>query len=199
MRSTSILASLLLLSALPATTFARLNLLPDATNPFNTPEFVSIRSTPLQKRPLMVESVPLNLSVIPPPEPFSTTYRDLVVVLSKYGQPIPIAYFAMMYVRCLWDIWNVVAHSQNAYQPPEVRPLDGPSFIYQNDVFRIELRQASSAVVDWEYVELYNTLNLLIGFAFKYGMREMDIEVVTAGVGAFGGVIRYSGPPEALR
>ena len=104
-----------------------------------------------------------------------------------------------MYIRCLWDIWNVVAHSQNAYQPPEVRPLDGPSFIDQNDMFRIELRQESSAVVNWEYVELYNTLNLVIAFAAKYGMREMDIEVVAAGVGAFGGNIRYSGPPEAIR
>lgn len=48
-------------------------------------------------------------------------------------------------------------------------------------------------------MELYYTLNLLVEFAAKYGMREMDVEVVVAGVGAFGGIIRYSGPAEELQ
>lgn len=121
------------------------------------------------------------------------------MVLSKYGRPIPLAIFLAVYVRCLWDIWRVVAHTQNAYQPPEVRPLDEPSFIHRDRMFHLELRQASSAVVNWKYVELYYTLNLLVEFAAKYGMREMDVEVVVAGVGAFGGIIRYSGPAEELQ
>ena len=78
-----------------------------------------------------------------------------------------------------------------------VRPLDGPSFKYQNEMFYLELRQACSAVVNWQYVELYHTLNLTIDVVGKYGMREMDVEVVAAGLGAFGGFIRYNGPPEA--
>lgn len=63
-------------------------------------------------------------------------------------------------------------------------------------MFYLELQQVSSAVVNWEYVELYCTLILIIEFAVKYRMREMDVEVVVAGVGACGGTIRYNGPPE---
>ena len=144
----------------------------------------------------MMTSVPLNQSGLPPPDPFSKTYEDLIIVLSKYGQPIPIHFFAGMYVRCLWDIWEVVAHRRNPYQPPEMRPLDGPSFTLQNEFFHLDLRQSPSAVVDWKYVDLYTTLNIIVSFAFKYDMREMDIEVVVAGVVAFGGFIRYIGPPE---
>lgn len=140
--------------------------------------------------------MPLDVSTLPPPEPFSATFEDYVIVLSKYGRPIPLLYFLGVHVRCLREIWSVVAHSQNAYQPPEVRPLDGPSFAYRNEIFHLELRQASSAVVNWKYVELYLTLNLILDFGAKYGMREMDIEVVVDGTGAFAGFIRYNGPPE---
>ena len=43
-------------------------------------------------------------------------------------------------------------------------------------------------------MELYYTLNVMIEFASSYGMREMEIEVVADGIGAFGGVVRYNGP-----
>ena len=66
-------------------------------------------------------------------------------------------------------------------------------------MFYLELQQGSSAVVKWEYVELYCTLIIIVEFAVKYRMREMDVEVVVAGVGAYGGIIRYNGPPEALQ
>lgn len=112
---------------------------------------------------------------------------------------MPLSFFMAMYVRCVWDIWEVVAHSHNAYQPPEVRPLDGPSFMYRNKLFYLELRQSPSAVVNWKYVEIYYTLNLLVSFATAYGMREMDVEVVVDGVGAFEGIIRYTGIPEATQ
>lgn len=116
------------------------------------------------------------------------------MVLSQYGEPIPLDLFVATYVGCLWKIWDVVAHSRNAYQPPEVRPVDEPSFIYQTRMFRLDLRQASSAIVPWKYVELYYTLNVIVEFAAKYGMREMEVEAVADGIGAFGGVIRYNGP-----
>ena len=73
--------------------------------------------------------------------------------------------------------------------------MDEPSFILQNEIFHLELRQSSVAAVNWEYVNLYVALNLIMGFAGKYGMREMDVEVVVAGIGAFEGVINYNGPP----
>lgn len=146
----------------------------------------------------MIRSVHFNASRLPQ-EPFSATYGDIVMVLSKCGRPIPLVFFDVMYVRCLWDIWHVVAHNQNTYQPPEVRLLDGPAFIYRNQMFYLELQQASSAVINWEYVELYCTLILIIEFAVKYRMREMDVEVVVAGIGAWGGIFRYNGPPEALQ
>lgn len=198
--STFILASLLL-PTLSASISHGLNVLSNVTNLFSSLEYASTNQ-PSRKHPkrlLMIYSIPLNVSTLPPPEPFFETYGDLAIVLSKYRRPIPIAFFLAMHVNCLWKIWDVVAHSQNVYQPPEVRPLDGPSFIYQHDMFQLELRQASSAVVNWEYVDLYCTLNLIVSFAAKYGMREMDVEVVVAGVGAFEGSIRYSGPWEALK
>lgn len=46
---------------------------------------------------------------------------------------------------------------------------------------------------------LYRTLNIIIRSAVKYGMREMEVEVRAAEVGAFGGLIRYIEPPEALQ
>lgn len=176
---TYVLVCFLLPLALSATTFPSLNLLPNVTNTLDAPD------------------PPLNVSGLPPPEPFSATYGDLIIVLSNYGTPIPLVFFIGMYVRCLWQIWSVVAHSPNEYQPPETRPLDGPVFEYQNEIFHLELRQASSAVADWEYEELYHALNIIIRFATKYGMREMDVEVLAAGVGAFGETISYVGPPEA--
>ena len=102
-----------------------------------------------------------------------------------------------MYVGCLWKIWNIVAHSQNAYQPPEVRPLDESWFIYRNDKYYLQLEQASSAVVAWRYVEIYYALNIIAHFADKYGMMEMNIQVVSGGTGAFEGTIQHIGAPEA--
>lgn len=145
----------------------------------------------------MIASVPLNVSILSPPDPYSITYGNLNIVFSKYGRPIPLSIFIAAYVRCLWQIWSVVAHSQNYYQPPEERPLDGPVFEYQNVFFHLRFRRASSAVVNWKYVQLYETLNALIEFAATYNMREMDVDVVAAGVEAFGGVVSYSGPPGA--
>lgn len=145
----------------------------------------------------MIASVPLNVSILPPPDPYSVSYGNLILVFSRYGRPIPLPIFIAAYVRCLWQIWSVVAHSPNYYQPPDELPLDGPVFEFQNVFFHLRLQRASSAVVNWKYVQLYETLNALIDFAATYNMREMDVEVVAAGVGAFGGVIRYSGPPGA--
>lgn len=102
-----------------------------------------------------------------------------------------------MYVGCLWKIWKIVAHSQNAYQPPEVRPLDEPWFIYRNDKYYLQLKQASSAVVAWKYVEIYYALNIIAHFADKYVMREMNVHVVSGGTGAFDGTIKHIGAPEA--
>lgn len=113
-------------------------------------------------------------------------------MLSNFGKPISLDLFVATYVRCIWEIWAVVAHSTNVYQPPEMRPLVEP-FIYQNSIYYLYLRQASSAAVTWKYVELYYTLNVMAEFANKYGMREMEIEVVADGIGAFGGVVRYNG------
>ena len=132
-----------------------------------------------------------------PPEPYSELVEDIFIVLSDYGRPIPIASFFGMYVGCLWKIWNVVAHSQNAYQPPEVRPLDGRWFIYRNDKYYLRLEEASSAAVTWKYVEIYYALNVIAHFANKYGMREMNVQVVSGGTGAFEGTIKYIGAPEA--
>ena len=74
-----------------------------------------------------------------------------------------------------------------------MRPRDKPTFIYQSKIFHLYLGQASSAAVAWKYVELYYTLNVLIEFAAKYGMREMEIEAVADGTGAFGGVVKFNG------
>lgn len=115
-------------------------------------------------------------------------------MLSNYGKPITLETFVPTYVRCVWEIWGVVAHSKNAYEPPEVRPRDEPSFVYQNGMFYLYLRQASSAVVAWKYVEIYYTLNVMIEFATRYGMCEMEIEVVANGIGAFEGLVKYNGP-----
>ena len=116
------------------------------------------------------------------------------MVLSRYGRPIPMVFFFAVYIRCIWKMWDVVAHNQTSFQPPDVRPIDGP-FVFWTDLFHLQLRQSPAAVVNWNYAELYVTLNLIAGFAAKYGMWEMDVEVVAAGVGAFGGTIRYIGPP----
>ena len=132
-----------------------------------------------------------------PPEPYSELVEDIFIVLSDYGRPIPIASFFGMYVGCLWKIWKVVAHSQNVYQPPEVRPLDGRWFIYRNDKYYLRLEEASSAAVAWKYVEIYYALNIIAHFANKYGMREMNVQVVSGGTGAFEGTIKYIGTPEA--
>jgi len=47
--------------------------------------------------------------------------------------------------------------------------------------------------VDWEYAELFDTLNVIMAFASRWRMFEMDIEVVAGGVGNSEGFIRYDG------
>lgn len=64
------------------------------------------------------------------------------------------------------------SHGQNAYQLPELKPVDGPSFIYLNEVFRLESQQAPWAAVNWKYVKLHHTLNLAAEFAAKYVCRK---------------------------
>ena len=189
--------SLLLPLASSATIHSGLNLAPNATTLFNAPEYVPSPAT-CNKRPLMVLRVSFNVSMSSPPEPYSKSFEDIFIVLSEYGRPIPPSCFFGMYVGCLWKIWKVVAHSQNAYQPPEVRPLDGRWFIYKNDRYYLELQQSSSAVVAWKYVEIYYALNIIAHFADEYGMREMNVEVVAGGTGGFGGTIKYIGALEAL-
>ena len=78
-----------------------------------------------------------------------------------------------------------------------MRPRDKPTFIYQSDLFHLYLGQASSAAVAWKYVELYYTLNVIMEFSTKYGMREMEIEAVADGIGAFDGVVRFNRPSGA--
>ena len=46
-------------------------------------------------------------------------------------------------------------------------------------------------------MELYHTLNVMIEFATEYGMREMEIDAVADGIGAFGGVVKFNGPSGA--
>ena len=47
--------------------------------------------------------------------------------------------------------------------------------------------------------KLHYTLNLIVSSAAKYGIREIDVEVVAVGLGAFGGNVRYNVSPEVLQ
>ena len=55
------------------------------------------------------------------------------------------------------------------------------------------LKKTFSAVMEWEYGELFDTLTTLMAFAIRAGMWEMDIEVVVEGTGNFEGYVKYSG------
>lgn len=69
--------------------------------------------------------------------------------------------------------------------------MENQAFLYEHHGFEFVLKQALSAVVDWEYVELFWTLEAMVKFAVRWGMREMDVEVVAAGVGNFDGYVRF--------
>lgn len=100
----------------------------------------------------------------------------------------------LLYIDCINDIWHDVASSKNDYQPPQQKPVDNGIYYYENHGFQFYLKQTFSAVVDWEYVELFETLNAIMDFAVVHLMFEMDVEVVSRGVGNFEGHLTYKGP-----
>ena len=125
-----------------------------------------------------------------PPQPFTTDMGDLHIEFSNYRDPIPLNAFTLLYINCVEEVWSSVAHERNTYPYPERKPVDNQAFLYEDRGFQFVLKQSSTAAVDWEYGELFDTLNALMAFAARYSMVEMDIEVV-AGPGNFEGYITY--------
>lgn len=132
-------------------------------------------------------------SRLQPPQPYAIDIGDLHIVFSDYGHSVPFEALTLLYIDCMADIWQKVAHETNTHHPPDAKPVENQAFLYEDHGFQFVLAQSHSAIVDWEYGELFDTLSAIMGFAVKYRTLEMDIRVVVRGLGNFEGYIKYTG------